>query len=165
MNFIPTSRSWRILPVCAASLMLGACAHRVTEREIAREQPIVQPAPAQPEHVVVVQPPPVPQESMAPAPAPSGYAWLPGHYTWRDGWHWEPGRWVTGHVRPMPAPYQEDPLAVAPPNGSAQWVPGYWDYNGSDWAWTGGHWESRLGAKGDGSTGGSQVGSPPAAEH
>jgi len=62
----------------------------------------------------------------------------------------------------MPAPYQEDPLSVAPPNGAAQWVPGYWNYNGSDWAWTHGHWESRLGPKGDGTTGGSQIGTPPA---
>ena len=164
MNFNPTTSSLRLLPVCAAALLLGACAHRVTEHEVVREQPIVQQAPAspQPERVVVMQPPPAPQESMPPAPAASGYTWLPGHYTWHDGWQWEPGQWVPGNVRPMPAPYDESPSSVAPPSGASQWVPGYWDYNGSDWAWTRGHWESRLGPKGDGSTGAPQIGSPPA---
>ena len=165
MNLNPTTNSLRLLSVCAVSLVVGACAHRVTEREVAREQPIVQQAPvtsSQPERAVVMQPPPAPQEPMTLPPATSGYTWLPGHYTWRDGWHWEPGQWVVGNVRPMPAPYPEDPLSVAPPKGGAQWVPGYWDYDGRDWAWTSGHWESRHGPKGDGSTGASQIGVPSA---
>jgi len=134
--------SLRLIPLCAGVLVLGACGHRVTEREVIREQPIVQQAPAQPaERVVIMQPPPAPQEEVAPAPSSTGYTWVAGHYVWRDGWNWERGHWVAGSVRAMPSPYSEAPT-VAPAPG-ARWVPGYWDYVGNDWEWKKGHWESR----------------------
>ena len=40
--------SLRIVPLCACVLMLGACGTRVVERQVIREQPIVQQTPAQP---------------------------------------------------------------------------------------------------------------------
>ena len=89
--------------------MLAACGHRVTEREIVREQPIVQQQ-QQPttERIVIVQQPPAMQEPAPPAPAATGYTWVPGRYLWRDGrWQWESGQWVAGVVRPMPPALQE----------------------------------------------------------
>ena len=139
-----TSNLQKMIPVCAAMLLLGACGTRVTEREIIREQPIVRevPAPApEPARVVIVQPPPVPVEEALPAPSATGYAWVRGHYVWRDDrWSWERGHWVAGAVRPMPPPYQEDQPSFAPRPG-ARWVSGYWDYVGNDWSWIRGHWE------------------------
>jgi hypothetical protein len=138
-----TLRRLQWAPVCASALLLCACGTRVVERQVIREQPIIQQAPAQPaERIVVVQPPPAPQEDMTPAPSANGYTWVAGHYVWRDtGWTWERGRWVAGTIRPMPSPYNESPTAAPAP--SARWVPGYWDYVGNDWEWKKGHWEMR----------------------
>jgi hypothetical protein len=139
MLTMPTSL--KILPICACAILLGACAHRVTEREVIREQPIIQERTVQaPERVVIMQPPPAPQEDMSAAPAGGGYTWLAGHYVWRDGnWNWERGHWVQGAVRAMPPPNRED--MSPPPIPGARWVPGYWDYTGNDWTWNRGHWE------------------------
>lgn len=128
----------KTIPLCMSALLLGACGHRVTEREVVREQPIVQ---AQaPQGITIVQPPATPQEPTTPAPAASGYSWVPGHYVWNGGrWDWEAGRWVAGTVRSMPAPLQETP--TTPPASGGRWVPGYWTFSGTDWVWTRGHWE------------------------
>jgi hypothetical protein len=135
--------SLRMVPLCVSVLMLGACTSRVVERQVVREQPIVQQAPAQPaERVVIIPPPAAPQEEIPPAPSATGYAWVSGHYVWRDGWNWQRGHWVAGSVRPMPSPYSEAPTQ-APPAPDARWVSGYWDYVGNDWEWGKGHWESR----------------------
>lgn len=40
---------------------------------------------------------------------------------------------------PPPAPPAE--TVTAPPAPNALWIPGFWTYNGSGYAWTGGHWE------------------------
>jgi hypothetical protein len=50
--------------------------------------------------------------------------------------------------QPPPQP-QLPPAAPAPlndvippsPGANALWVPGYWDYNGTGYTWTAGHWE------------------------
>ena len=171
---MPTPRLLPVVPLCASVALLAACGHRVTEREVVREQPIVQmvqPAPAAvagalpAQRVIVMQPPPAPQEAVPPPPTAVGqYSWVAGHYSWRDGWQWEPGQWVAGSVRPMPSPYREDPLAVpAPSNSAARWVPGYWEYDGRDWVWQRGRWDSHYGPKGDGTTGAGQLDLPPAA--
>jgi hypothetical protein len=133
--------SLRVIPLCVSVLMLGACASRTVERQVVHEQPIIQQAPAQPaERVVVMTQPASPQEDITPSPGP-GYAWVAGHYVWRDGWNWERGQWVSGSARPMPAAYAEAPSAA--PTSDARWVPGYWDYVGNDWQWKKGHWEAR----------------------
>ena len=141
------SKSLRMIPIALSVLMLGACATRTVERQVVREQPIIQQAPAQ--TVVTAQPvervvvmPAAPQEAIPPAPAPTGYTWIAGHYVWRDGaWNWERGQWVTGAVRPMPSAYAESP--TQPPSPTARWVPGYWDFSNGDWEWRRGHWEAR----------------------
>lgn len=134
----------KMVSVCGSALLLGACGHRVySEREVIREQPIVQAvaAPAPIEHITIVQPPAAPQETMPSAPSANGYTWVPGRYTWRGGrWDWEPGQWVSGSVRPMPPLMQESPPSVVPAPG-ARWIPGYWRYEGNDWVWSRGHWE------------------------
>jgi hypothetical protein len=80
-------------PVCASALLLGACAHRVTERETIREQPVVvNQAPAPEQRILVT---PAPREEIVASPAPSGSTWVPGRYVRRaDRWEWVPGRWV-----------------------------------------------------------------------
>jgi hypothetical protein len=133
--------SLRMVPICMAVLMLGACASRTVERQVVHEQPIIQQAPAQPAERVVVMPPPAPREEIPPAPSATGYTWIAGQYVWRDGWNWERGHWVVGSVRAMPSPYSEAPTQV--PAANARWVPGYWEYVGNDWEWKKGHWEYR----------------------
>jgi hypothetical protein len=110
----------------AAASMLAACAHRVTEREVVREQPIIQQAPAAPaEHVTIVQPPPAPRETPTAPPSATGYSWVPGHYQWRDDhWTWISGVWVAGTIQPMPpTPAQESPTTA--PASTSRWIPGY----------------------------------------
>ena len=82
-------------------------------REVVREQPIVQQQPVierqtvvqQPvaqeprvverERVVLVQQPAAPVEQVPPAPAPTGYSWVAGHYErHRPGHYYAPARWV-----------------------------------------------------------------------
>lgn len=123
----------------AALASLAACTtHRVT-REVVREQPIVQQVAPQPERVVIVQPPAAPVETIPPAPATTGYSWVPGYYEWRDNrWEWRPGQWVVGAVKPLPPAIQETP--AAPPYAGARWVPGHWTLAGSDWIWVRGRW-------------------------
>jgi|SoimicmetaTmtHAB_FD_contig_41_3974137_length_825_multi_2_in_0_out_0_2 hypothetical protein len=123
--------------LCATGVLLSACGSRVTEREVIREQPVVQPRPAA-ENITIVQQPPAPLEQIPAAPA--GYSWVPGHYVWGNGrWVWEPGQWHAGAVRPMPPVLQESPPSA--PLGEGRWVSGYWTFSGSDWVWTRGHWE------------------------
>ena len=81
--------AWKLVSLSAATALMAGCSHTTTEREIVHEQPVVQQQPTTTvERVTVVQPPPAPVEQMPPAPAASGYAWLPGHYEWQAGeWH------------------------------------------------------------------------------
>ena len=128
-----------VIAVGIAALVLAACSTRVT-REVVREQPIVQPQATVVDRVTVVQPPPAPQETMPPAPAPSGYSWVPGHHVWRNGsWQWEAGQWRAGSIRAMPPGREEMP--PPPPQSGARWVPGYWNLAGNDWVWVSGRWQ------------------------
>ncbi len=83
-----------VFPLCASALLLGACVHRVTERETVREQPVVvSETPVSEQRIVVA---PAPREEIVASPAPSGATWVPGRYIRRaDRWEWVPGRWVT----------------------------------------------------------------------
>ena len=59
-----------------------------------REQPVLLEAPTSASGQRTVMPP-APREELVAAPAPSGYAWVPGRYIRRaDRWEWVPGRWV-----------------------------------------------------------------------
>ncbi len=49
-------------------------------------------------------------------------------------------QYVQAAPPPAPAPLSEVIPAAPAPN--ALWVPGYWDYNGSTYTWTTGHWET-----------------------
>lgn len=135
-GFMKANRN--VLFIAASSLAIVACTRTITEREIVREQPIVQPQ-SKVEHITVVQPP-APPEQKPPPPASSGYSWVDGHYVWRDGrWTWEPGRWITGEIRPMPPIVRESPPPA--PGPSAKWVPGYWSLSNNEWVWVRGHWQ------------------------
>jgi hypothetical protein len=132
--------AWKIISAGAATAMVAACSHTVTEREIVR-QPVVEQQPATTvEHVTVIQPPAAPQEAMPPAPATTGYTWLPGHYVWRDGaWSWDAGQWRMGAVPAMP-PLMQETIPPAP-IATARWVPGYWNFSDNSWVWVKGHWQ------------------------
>lgn len=131
----------KLVSMSAAAAMVAACSH-TTEREIVREQPVVQQAPAPTvEHVTVLQPPPTPQETMPAPPAPNGYTWVPGQYVFRSGqWQWESGSWHAGAVPPMPAMIQEA-IPAAPPYPGSRWVPGYWSFVDNSWTWVKGRWQ------------------------
>jgi hypothetical protein len=136
----------RLIFLTVAAAAVTACGTRTIEtREVVREQPIIQQAPApQPaQHVVVervVPAPAAPQETIPPAPGP-GYSWIAGHHEWSNGrWTWRPGEWRAGTIRPMPAPMDESPT-TPPPSASARWVPGHWSFVGSDWVWVRGQWQ------------------------
>jgi len=128
----------KVVSVGAATALLAACSHTVTEREVVREPVVQQVRPV--EHVTIVQPPPAPQEQMPPAPSASGYTWVPGHYAWRNGaWTWDPGQWRPGVIPAMPPLVQE---SIPPaPISTARWVPGYWNFGDNGWTWMKGHWE------------------------
>jgi hypothetical protein len=127
--------AWKIASLGSAAALLAACSHTV-EREVIR-QPVQETPPT---HVTVVEPPSAPQDVMQPAPAPTGYSWIPGHYVWRNSdWAWENGHWVAGTVRAMP-PTQQETIPTMPYTG-ARWIPGYWNYASGDWVWVRGHWQ------------------------
>lgn len=112
----------------ATVIGLGGCTTVVKERVVVRDHPAT----------VRYAPAPV-QEVMPPAPAP-GYAWVQGHWAWRDhGWQWQRGYWYQGPSRPMPAVIVEQ-ITVAP-SPSHYWVQGHWAWHHNEWQWTRGHWE------------------------
>ena len=82
-----------VFPLCASALLLGACAHRTTERVTIPEQPVVlSETPTSEQRILVA---PAPREELVASPATSGSTWVPGRYVRRaDRWEWIPGRWV-----------------------------------------------------------------------
>jgi hypothetical protein len=80
-------------------------------------------APAGGEIVVRSAPPREIVENPPPPPGP-GYAWVRGHWSWRDdrGWVWMHGHWE----------YAAQPGAI--------WVPGHWDSRGGGYVWIEGRW-------------------------
>ena len=131
----------KLVSMSAAAAMVAACSH-TTEREIVREQPVVQQAPAPAaDRVVVLQPPPAPQETVPAPPAPTGYTWVPGQQVFRNGqWQWEAGSWHAGAIPPMP-PVIQEAVPAAPPYPGSHWVPGYWSFVDNSWMWVKGHWQ------------------------
>ena len=72
---------------------------------------------------VVPQPPPLPREETIPlAPLPSS-VWVPGYWSWNNGWQWVAGHWA------------QSPL------GTTTWVPGQWMPQGQNWACLPGRWQ------------------------
>ena len=70
------------------------------------------------------EPPPKGLEDIPPAPG-SNFAWVGGHWRWRehDGdFEWVHGRWAK------------------PPGGAHEWVPGSWSYDQYGWYYLEGHW-------------------------
>lgn len=136
---------WKVAALTVVAASVAGCYTRT--REVVREQPIVQQQPVaqeprivERERVVVVQPPAAPTEQIPPAPAPTGYSWVAGHYEWQnDAWVWKPGYWMAGSLRPLPSVVQET-VPSAPPRPNARWVPGHWSLAGNDWIWVRGHW-------------------------
>ncbi|HTD06738.1 YXWGXW repeat-containing protein [Undibacterium sp.] len=121
----------KTLLIASAVLAIGGCTTTVQERVVVREQP---------QKVVIRHMPAPVQEVVTMQPAP-GYAWVPGHWVWRQtGWQWQSGHWYQGNVRPMPAVIVEQ-ITIAPsPNHF--WVPGHWKWHNGEWDWAKGHWEA-----------------------
>lgn len=69
----------------------------------------------------VTEPPPPPrQETITTAPA---QVWVPGFWTWQNGWQWVAGSWEQ------------------PPQQMTTWVSGQWVQQGPNWAWCPEHWQ------------------------
>jgi hypothetical protein len=82
---------------------------------------------------------PAPLVEVVPGPR-AGYAWVPGHWTWRrGGWVWVKGHHVRGAVvAAMPAPIVE--VVPARPSARHVWVKGHHVYEGGRWVWRPGVW-------------------------
>jgi hypothetical protein len=57
-------------------------------------------------------------------PGPT-YAWIPGHWAWRDQWVWVPGHW---HPR----------------REACHWVSGHWEWRNGQYRWFGGNWVEEV---------------------
>jgi hypothetical protein len=73
--------------------------------------------------MVVEQPPPLPREETMPTPPSPTQVWVPGHWTWNNGWQWQAGHFEQ------------------PPERTAAWVPGQWIQQGQNWVWQPGRWQ------------------------
>jgi len=114
-----------VLPLLSA---LTACYHT----EPARETRVIiqQPQPAYQQTVAVAPgPPPAPHSELVPPPPPGAgpVVWQPGHWMFTgvagNEWSWQPGQY-------MP-----------PPMGETTWVPGHWTQQPTGgWYWLEGHW-------------------------
>jgi hypothetical protein len=81
--------------------------------------------------------------------APPDHQWKPGFWSKTDsGFQWISGFWeptesdaklVRTKLPKPPKSLEEGPSSPAPDDNHV-WIPGYWDYNGSDYAWSGGYW-------------------------
>jgi hypothetical protein len=94
---------------------------------------------AQAQVVVGARAMPAPIVEVVPAPR-AGFAWVPGHWTWRrGGWVWVKGHHVRGaRVAAMPAPIVE--VVPARPSPRHVWVKGHHVYEGGHWVWRRGVW-------------------------
>lgn len=78
-------------------------------------------------------------ESPPPAPATSGWNWVPGHWEWTGRrWHWERGHWVDEPVSAVPPDVEESP--GPPPSSTHVWIRGHWRWGGHGWVWVRGRW-------------------------
>ena len=96
------------------------------ERALPSSQPAVSPAPPPlvvTRTVVVTQPPPLPLQETMTIPPSSVSVWVPGYWSWNNGWQWVAGHWEL------------------PPQRMSAWVPGQWMSQGQDWVWLPGHWQ------------------------
>ena len=81
------------------------------------------PPPSPATDVVMTQPPPpLREEAMGTAPSVT-YVWVPGYWTWNNGWVWTSGHWEV------------------PPRNSVVWVPGQWIQTSRGWTWQPGRWQ------------------------
>jgi hypothetical protein len=71
--------------------------------------------------VVNTVPPPPRPDLLSRSPGPA-YAWVPGHWAWRNAWVW-----VAGSFQVIPA-------------GRHQWVAGQWLPQGGQYRWQPGYW-------------------------
>jgi len=113
------------LCIVAVSLIAATMFHAgeaVAQSVTTREKTItIERAPA-PEMTVPQPPPPPRAEVQLPPPAPTSI-WVPGYWTWNNGWVWVQGRWEQ------------------PPEHRVTWVPGQWVQQGNAWVWRPGYWE------------------------
>jgi hypothetical protein len=102
-------------------VVLSACGRREVRREttIIREQA---PSPST-GRVMVSQPPPAPREETRSVAPSSAHTWVPGYWSWENGWIWNPGHWEV------------------PPRHTTAWVPGQWRSTDRGWVWQPEYWQ------------------------
>jgi hypothetical protein len=81
-----------------------------------------EPIPTAIQRVSVVSAPPADQVEVI-GPAPTGHAWVHGHWSW-DGLRYA---WVPGHY-------------MLVPEGQHTWVPGHWYASSGRWFYASGYW-------------------------
>ncbi|MFO1477490.1 MAG: YXWGXW repeat-containing protein [Verrucomicrobiota bacterium] len=80
-----------------------------------------QPA-APPEGTMVKDQPPPPQVEVVGKPPRPDCVWMPGFWSWDNGWVWTSGCWGL------------------PPTKDSVWVSGHWAHRGKGWVWVKGYW-------------------------
>ncbi len=65
--------------------------------------------------------PPAAQVEVVPLAPSAAHLWMPGHWVWRHGWIWEPGRYELRRQGYL-------------------WHPGHWMRHRHGYVWVEGHW-------------------------
>ena len=119
-------KTYRMLALAGFALSLWFYLSSCTV--VARPAPLPPPPmavqPQEPAMMANVEPPPMREEVVIPAPS-AQHVWIQGHWSWKGRWVWEPGYWVI------------------PPRPYAKWVPGHWRRQPGGWIWVAGHWRYR----------------------
>lgn len=95
----------KLFYAAAFAVALSGCTTVVKERVVVHEQP------------TVVRQAPAPIQEVIPPPPASGYAWVQGHWAWRDhGWRWQSGHWYQGsnNFSVSPSPISSIDFAISP---------------------------------------------------
>jgi hypothetical protein len=111
-----------VVPPTVEQLMAQTTRERViTEEKVITHQSTSQPS-IPPGFTVTEPPPPLREDLRATQPSPTA-VWVPGYWTWNNGWQWTAGHWEQ------------------PPQQRTAWVPGQWVQQGPNWVWRPGYWQ------------------------